>query len=328
MIKRILLTVLVLYLTILPMPAMAATSPPDSTPSMEDINVYRHLMETDDFLLIAKYNLPYATAPNASATQAYLFRLLDTDNVTSLLSNEAYAYSNNGYGYGVIAFYASAADAPTWGLNYNIQIIGKPTEFASASNVTWNYPVISGAYSRSSTQAGNQEALGDDILGIAQDLEDAWTAILLENSDVGLVLSSTGRLYFKNSIPGLQVMAPGIFPIQINDPDYTAENWTNAQATTYRTRLSGTWVGDVYENVATLFGMEFHFLASIPLVIASVLCMIVAGQQNNILSGLMCVVAIGIYGVLQGFTPFLILSVATIGIAAFVGYQWFLKSSS
>ena len=325
---RCCLLLLLLLAVLMPGKALAATSPPDSTPTMEDIHVYRHLLESNDFLVIAKYQLPYVSIPIATVEEAFLFRLISTDNVTTLLENEAYPYVNRGYGYGLIALYASAADAPTWGLGYTLQLRGKPSEFVASSNATWNFIIPSSAYSTYGTRAGNQGDLADKIIGIAQDLEVAWSVTLLSAGDTGLVLSANGEIYFRNSILGLQVMAPALFEITIIDPDYSTENWTNAQATIYRTRLSGTWWGDAVQNIADLFGMDFHFIAAIPFIIAMVFAVVLAGRENNLFSGLLDIVILGISAVLLGAIPFLMLSIATIAIAAHTGYQWFLKSSS
>ena len=176
--------------------------------------------------------------------------------------------------------------------------------------------------------AGNQGDLADKIIGIAQDLEIAWLVTLLSAGDTGLVLNSNGEIYFRNSILGLQIMAPALFEIQIIDPDYSTENWTNVQATIYRTRLSGTWWGDAVQNMADLFSMDFHFIAAIPFVFAMACVIVLAGRENNLFSGLLDIVLLGISAVLLGAIPMLMLSIATIAIAAHTGYQWFLKSSS
>jgi len=328
MIWRAIILALVVAL-IVPSPVvLATTAPPDSTPTIEDIYIYRHLLQNNDFLVVAKYNIPYGATPNASVAQAFLFRLIDTDNTTPLLANEAYSFKSSGYGYGLISFYTDNASAPTWGQNYYIQIAGKPSEFADPSIVTWNTIVPTSAYSTLVGSESNQSDLALKIVSIAEDLESAWTATLLESGDSGIVLSDVGAIYFKQSILGIQRMAPDLFLVQIDDPTYEAQDWTNAQATTYRTRFSGTWVGDAIQGVGDLFGMEFHYIASIPLILAMIFCIVMGGQQGNVLSGLMDTVAIAIFGGLMGWTPMLMVAIGTIGIAAYMGYQWFLKSSS
>ncbi len=328
MIWRIITAVLVCFMLLPPGTALAATDPPDATPTIEDIFIYRHLIEPNDLLLIATYNIPYTSIPDARVDQAYLFRLLDTDNTTVLLTNEAYPYDDKGYNQGFVSLYATAANAPTWGIDYSIQLIGKPSEFTDTSNVTYNYPINSSSYSTFATQSGNQLDLASKVIVAAQALEIAWSITLLGTGDTGIILDQNGVIYFRSAVLGLQVMAPTLFEIQVSDPDYTAENWTNAQATTYRGRFSGTWFGDATQDIADLFGMEFHFIASIPLMLIILFLFVIAGRDGNVFSGLLGTVALVVYGALMGWTPFIVLSISTITIAAFVGYQWFLKSAS
>ncbi len=317
----------VLLLLVSPVSAWATTAAPSSPPSIDDVHVYRHLLEPNDFLVIARYNIPYTSIPDARVDQAFLFRLLATDKNTMLLSNEAYAYHTNGYGDGVIAFYADNTSAPTWGLGYTIQITGKPSEFADPASVTWNFPISTGAYSSLIPQSANQLDLADKIVGMAQILELEWSTTLLSVNDAGIILSTSGQIYFQNAILGVRLMAPTLFAIQVADPNYATTNWTNAQATTYRTRFTGTWWGNAVQAVADLFGMSFFFWASMPLLVVSIFCMVVAGQQGNIMSGLLNILAVGMYGALIGWTPFFILSIGSILIAAYTAYIWFLKNT-
>ena len=76
-------------------------------------------------------------------------------------------------------------------------------------------------------------------------------------------------------------MAPDLFELQVEDPDYTDRTWTGNQSATYRGRLTGTWIGNAIQGVADLFGMQFHFIASIPLIIACVAVMIIGGSQTQ-----------------------------------------------
>lgn len=122
-------------------------------------------------------------------------------------------------------------------------------------------------------------------------------------------------------------MAPSLFALQIVDPDYSTENWTTTQADTYRTRYSGTWIGTAITTIANLFSMDFHYIASIPIVILAVLCVVAGASLQNISAGLLSASAIILYGGLQGWTPLALIGITTIFSAAFLAYVWFLKGA-
>ena len=117
--------VLFVLATVFPYSVLAAAHP-DSNPTIDEIHINRNLIETGDVLIYALYNIPYASTPDERVDQLFVFRLMDTDGVTELGRNEAYAYVNRGYGQGVISFYFDASDASTWGQAYYIRISEKP----------------------------------------------------------------------------------------------------------------------------------------------------------------------------------------------------------
>lgn len=324
---RVLYSIIIglILLVLLPVYVFAATSLPDSDPTLDNTHIFRHLLENNDFLFIARYNIPYTTTPNASVTNTFIFQFMDTDNVTILGQNEAFAFQGNGYGYGLISFYFPAATAPDWYQDYFIHLWGKPSEFASSVN--YSYPIEYFHYSTALTQGNNQEELAVKVLEIARALQTSWGITLIDTSETSSVLGINGELYFRNAIPGLQVMAPSIFLTQTQDPDYTSENWTTTQAETYAGRYTGTWIGDAIQTVADLFSMDFHYIASIPILIAAVLCVVAGAAMNNINSGFLGAVAVVIYGGVQGWTPMAIIGIGTIIAAAYLGYHWFLRGA-
>ena len=322
---KIIAVLVVVAVLLAPTFAYALTPEPDSAPDLTDISVFRNLLEPGDLLAIAKYNLPYASTPNATAAQSYLFRFMDTDAATELGSNEVHPFNEKGYGFGLIALYFPAASAPAWGSSYVLQIAQKPSEFASPT--FWNFTIDAGDYSTANTVALMRIDLRNAVILIAEDLEIAWTDELTDTSDAGIILSPDGEIYFTRAIVGLRIMAPALFLLQIVDPDYSTENWTTSQADTYRTRYSGTWIGDAITTIANLFGMDFHYIASIPVVIIAILCVVAGAALGSVSAGTLGAVAAILYGALQGWTPFALIGIATIFAACFLAYIWYLRGA-
>ena len=145
-----LLRVMVILLSVL-IPSLIFATPayaidlPDSTPTVEDVNCYRNILETGDFLIIIYENTPYEDTPSMDYSEAFVWRLFDTDNVTELGQALGYDYNENGYGYNVISFYFDADDAPTWGAQYSLRLSGTPAAFDDPP--VYNYEITASDYS-------------------------------------------------------------------------------------------------------------------------------------------------------------------------------------
>lgn len=322
--KRFIFVILLAFIILLPQPAYAIDLP-DSTPSLTNVRVYRHLLQTDDFLLTATYNIPYAVLPDSNVAQAYVFRLLDTDGTTELGSNEAYPYFDYGYGSGLISFYFDNSTAPTWGSDYSIQIAGKPGMFDSLPS--WNFVVNAADYSSLTTQDDNQDSLYSNIISLASDLEIEWSLELLDSGDGGTVLSASGEIYFRQSIQGLQLMCPALFLVQIEDPVYEDREWSENTSDNYSARYTGTWIGDAIDDTADFFSLEFNYIASIPIVLGMVLCIVAGAKQNNIYSGMLGALAVFLLGVVNGWTPMVLIGLSSLLAAVYMGWNFFLKGA-
>lgn len=315
--KGFLATIVILFLMATP---VMATAQPDSAPSIESIFIYHHLQETDDMLIVAKYNIPYATPPDEPVNETFIFRLIDTDNVTELGTILAYPYNENGYGDGVISFYFSAAIAPTWGQPYIIRISGNPVNFAAPGE--WNYTIATGDYTTLTTQDGNQTDLASRVITLAGELEISWNVTLLDETDTGTVLWSSGESYFRNAITGLQNMAPDAFSLQIIDVNYTPRDWDTTYSSNMTTQWTGTWVGNGLTSLGDLFSTDFQLQTGIIVLLICVAWIIFAGvMTGNINAGIMDALVIALGATLIGFLPMAMEATITMLCILYVGYE-------
>lgn len=279
----------------------ADTAYPDSV-SIDEIRVNRHLIETNDMLIYAKYNIAYATAPDDPVNDTFIFRLLDTDGVTQLGSNEAYPYADDGYGYGVISFYIGNATAPAWGGGYYIRVAGKPGAFDDPAND--DFQISSGAYSSLTTQAGNRGEVESNVISLATDLEVAWNTTLLDQGAAGAVLSEGGEAYFRNTIHGLQAMCPELFLTQVVQTTYTERTWSTAQATGMEERFAGGSIGMGIRGWQDLLSVDFHVVASIPIMFAMIAVIYMASKMGAPMgAALIGCIAIAVGGAFMGWMP-------------------------
>lgn len=229
-------------------PVAAADPPAPDTFEVASAFAARNVHKDGDFVLVFHYNVGYTETPAVTVDKLFHFRLLDTDGSTVLAAAKPYAYQARGYGEGVGAFYFSSWSG--WDEPYIVQIRGNPEYWATPPVVS--YPVSANEYSETTTQSDSQAALGDYIIRIAQHLEIAWNVVMVNETELGPKLSTTGETYFRGTIQGLAYIVPGILSVSTSDPDWSGFDYTTDQADAYASRFDGTWVGDALGSIQEL----------------------------------------------------------------------------
>lgn len=252
-------------------PVNADQADPDSTPTVEDINVYRNLLETGDRLYLIYANTPYATTPDVNFPHAFVWRLFDTDNTTELGSTVGYAYGDaDGYGYNVFSMYFAASDNLTWEENYILRLSGNPSVFDVPPY--YDYPVSISDYTTLTDSDDNQDALAVRILELAHQLDIRWGldtdySLLLE-TEAGTVLSIYGESFFRGAIYGVQALAPNAFRLVVGDLDATDRTWDTEYAENLTEQYAGTWIEPAKTGGGTMFGVGYDLMS----IILSMVC--------------------------------------------------------
>lgn len=253
---------------------VAAAALPDTTPTFLYTYVNRSLLETNDILFYACYDLPYATLPSKVACSTFIFELIDTDGVTVLASTEdtgkPYTYHDRGFNIGLVSFYFAAADNPGWGGLYTLRIKGDPAEFVTPP--TYDTVLTAEAYSTldSSNTTGNQDELAARIRTISGPLSVEFGVDLFSFQDQVTVLTAAGETYFVNSIPELQYMAPSLFYFQSANMDASERTWGTSLSDTYKLRLVGTWIQDSFDNLADWVNVPTVLIIGVVMVVVCV----------------------------------------------------------
>ena len=263
---RIIVLLLTLIIAVTAAVPANATSLPDSDPTA-DFYVYRNLLETGDWLLLIAYNIPYVTTPTEPVNETFMFRMLDTDNVTELGTVTLYVWNDNGYGYGVASMYWDAgnvtANGMIWNTAYTVRLSGNPVNFATPPE--YNMQVTSADYSAQTVTATVQSELASRIVALAADLDTRWglgaVYSLLSETETGTVLSVYGEAYFRGAIYGLQGLCPQVFQFVISDINLSPRSWAKNYVTTLVNQYVGTWVDTAKKAGAALFGTDFDLTA-------------------------------------------------------------------
>lgn len=279
LIRVAIIMVAALAAVMMPLPVHADQPDPDSV-TIDDIHINRSLLHSNDILLYFTPNVAYAAGPDTPIDDAFDFRLIDTDNVTVLFSREAYDFANDGYGPTLVSFYADNATAPTWGEEYIIRITGKPSVFDDPP--VYDFPIAASDYTSETTQEANQSEVRANIISIARSLSTSMSVDLLEETDVGTVLSAYGEEFFRNAIPGLQAMVPDLFQVVIYQPNYTPRDWTNEQSDNYSGTYSGTAEGSASSGFwGSMIGINFSLGMAMPVVIGCILFIVASVKVNS-----------------------------------------------
>lgn len=248
-------------------PVYAYIDPPDSTPSLESINVYRNLLENGDMFVLVYSNIPYATPPDTPADEAFIWRMVDTDNTTVLASNFNYVFNIgtadfNGYGYNIVSFYFSESDAPDWGEAYSIRLSGTPVAFEEPPE--YNFQISSADYSDLTDSDDVKLELSTRILIIADDLNTKWGLTsdyyLTIDEETGAYLSLYGQTFFRGAIYGIQGLAPDAFRITYSDIEAPSRDWGEEYTGNLTAQFSGTWWGDALSAGNNFFDLDYNLI--------------------------------------------------------------------
>ena len=198
------------YLAILSIIGLALASPflltqqaraidnPDST-SINELLVFRDLVEEGDWLIYCRYNVDYTTIPDEPAEQTFQIAMYDVAGANLIATRSLKYYQHN-----ITSLYFSAADVATkglvWGDAYIIIVQGKPDIFALVENVNQKTRPLQ------PTDYKEAEDFTSYMLSEAGILETAWGITLLS----GEYLNTTGATYFSYAIPGFTTIASDI----------------------------------------------------------------------------------------------------------------------
>ena len=274
--------------------ALADQADPDDLPTMM-ASVYRNLLETGDQLYIFYANIPYASGPDAPVTEAFIWRLYDTDKITVLGQTVGNAYNNDGYGYNVYSIYLAATDAPTWDQPYIVRLTGNPIIFDTPP--TYDFILTTVDFDTNTITADVQSALALRILDISLDLENRWslTESLIYEQETSRVLSLVGEAFWRQAIYGVQALAPLAFQFVSSLIEAEERTWTTDYTDNVTSQYVGTWVATSQAAGQTMFSTTYDLLSII--LLCALLIALIAGNliiTHNVWSGLVDVVLVSV----------------------------------
>jgi hypothetical protein len=270
----------------LAVPVLAQVEQPTAL-EIDEIEAFQNAKDSGDQLYIITY---YVTQNSTyDIDQLYIFRLRDASG-NHIDATTAYPYYNQGYGLGVVAFYLTASEAPTWGSAVSVEIAGNPfatwngtTPSVSSSIITWN---------TGQTQEV-QQMVSVKIMELASRLSLAWGVAMTTTTQGVTILSETGASYFLRVVPYLSEVAPYVLGSYTFLPDYPEHpSYLSEQrpgSTAYADELEQGILGTIFDltGPARSMGMTRGTLTAILYYAFVVAFFILLVSQAGLTKGLM-----------------------------------------
>jgi hypothetical protein len=265
---RIITILGILCIALLTSAAHADLAHPDSI-TIEDVRAWRHMLEADDVLVVARYNISYGNLtaqPYIGINQTFSFTYIDSGDNT-LGNSTAYPFYNLGYVKGLVAFYWSADDEnkPAWGDLGNVTITGTdlfdspPTASLTLTDSSW----ASGSQPSTLREDLRQWLLNQliflemdwNLWGIDQGYTDRQISLTAVSSGTEyMVADATGETYLVATIPNITTICPLLFLLQEVSVTHTERDWDLTQQSSIETQHEGDVVGETGETIGHWLG--------------------------------------------------------------------------
>ena len=245
-IRRKLLLLIVLISAFL---LLAPATPPDSSVSIEEVLVYRHVIDLNDVLVVIRYDIPYDTEPTERAEE--LYNLVVVDGVDIIVGGEPQYYNRD-----IGAIYIEAPNTFEWERSYEVKVEGDPLLFSSPIPV-FSLTLDSDNYISTSSVTTTRTRLVVDIGNHALALERIHsTTTSTEDyltSDIGKNFTLDGESHFLQAIPRLKEMVPELFR-SISIPVVVEKiTFNRTYESTLLDTLSGSDLDDLMLDLADVF---------------------------------------------------------------------------
>jgi len=301
--------------------------------AIRDVQAYRHLIESDDLLLVIEYNIAYATTPDDTAREWWMFRLVSPGG-SDIGRALPYSYGQNGYQYGICSMYWAAdnPDKPAWDSLNTVRIEGNPTAWNTLPTPV-TYTMSTSDYCDETTQDGNQYEFAYWVLNTFTDIEINWgvSGELVTQTNAGTVLTAEGQHYLLGAIPGANYMCPDVFAVKDVALDLTEETYTHQRDEDTNDRYSGTMIEDFKQLLVDSFGGHFHpyFILGGLLFLIIILMMAFSYLHYGTTEPVYVLVPVLLlFFAKLSFMPFAIFGLFTFAAAGYSGWMWLGRNSA
>jgi hypothetical protein len=348
MFKRALLIsatcLLALVLIVLPVYAISIGNPDTITfgsgtgASANPYRVFQNVLETGDYFFAAEGVVYYSVAQNYTASQAFLFEIMDTTNTTVLFATPLTSYGDR-----PIGIYITAAQASAVSMNgtpaYVLKITGNPLVFSSPTGNTVSATLAPGDYFNEATFGtipsgrGYYDPLRLWCLITAANMityDTALGILVPPNSYTAYVqgwnyLSITGGSLFISGMPNLNNFCPLLFQSSVQQLTAPAPTGTGTYAgsLTPLGQMGGTIAGGL-NAIGRWVGIGGDNGGMLVLLVASIIvCAYIYKKTESGIVVLLLGIATPFAGVFLGLMPMALMFIVVLVVVIIMLYYFF-----
>jgi hypothetical protein len=339
----IILAIIITLIFIMGGSALALDDPENT--SIEDVQVYRHLLQANDTLMWVVYDISYGNltaVPNVAINKTFYFTY---GNTSDTFGNEtACPFFNRGYARGFVAFYweNDDPDIPPWGQLGNVTVTGMGAYFAlPVPTDTWT--LTTSDYTNYTSPSDIREELRQYLIEELGFLELDWNNwyadigyadrqvdLLQEIPPEYTVLSGSGEAYMHCVWDWSRSAVPNLFMLNVYAPEHTEGNWTLTQQETYESLHVDDYIGNATAALSDLVGGIGQTWAATFVVIIAALAIIITCQVKWQKALIGCLIA---YVLILLATPEGLFQMGLMALLAFIAvlqitYTFFWSKSS
>lgn len=284
---------------LLPLVVYADLTAPDTT-EVEDVQVWKHMKQPDDVLVVVRFNATYGNIsdrPSQPISETFYFTY--GNSTGTILGNEtAYPFWNMGYVKGLVAFYWDNDDPnkPTWGDLGNVTMQGTALFGGSPPSDTWT--LTADDWTTGTQPSTMRESLRQWLLNQLIFLEMNWNDQAVDqgytDKQISLtatlggeyyVASTSGQAYLGLTIDGITGIVPLLFMTQTTEITHTERDWTLAQQSAFESIHTTDVIGNGTAALGELIGVSPIWAATLAMLMACLgvvaVCQIAWGRLNN-----------------------------------------------
>ena len=320
-------------------PVFAIANPDTITFGTGTVPLYRvfeNAVETGDMLFVAEQDIHYAVEPTETASEAFLFEVLDTDGTTTLLSTPVNEYQNK-----PISIYQTAAQVTALGLvsggAYFIRLTGNPLLFADPTGNTVTAGLTPSDYIDQLLGAdggiAEDNLLRNFLIMMAENIEehDAPPAgsEYIENIQGIRYLTTTGGDIFIQGIPALGTMCPILFQSSLTVLPGDAPESTGTYALTMTPLAKwGATTANGLTSLGIYLGISQALAGSVILFSLTIgFAVYIYKRTQSGIAALLLIAAMPFMGAFMGLMPIALAFIFAIVVIVLMGYFFFSRGA-
>ncbi len=338
--KIIALLIAILVILLMASPVFAIVNPNAiafGTGTTPLYRVFYNVQETGDMLFVAEQYVHYVVEPvDYTASEAFLFEVLDVDGTTTLLSTPLNEWENK-----PVSIYQTAAQVTTLGLvsgtAYFIRIVGNPLVFPTTAGNNVTAGLAASDYFDQSL--GVDEGIAEDnllrnfLLAMAENIEDndapAPGAEYIEPIQGIRYLTTDGGDIFIQGIPALGTMCPILFTSSLTVLAGDAPESTGTYALTMTPLAKwGATTANGLTQLGIYLGISQALAGSVVLFIITIaFAVYIYMKTQSGIAALLLVAAMPFMGAFMGLMPIALAFIFAIVVIVLMGYFFFSRGA-